>query len=81
MKTMEIISFEKRTFEEIAAKLDFVRAAGGCDFDIDVKCDRTFIDAKSLLGMIGLGVKKNLQVCYGGKNENFENVVAKFAVA
>ena len=22
---------------------DFVRAAGGCDFDIDVKCDRTFI--------------------------------------
>ena len=54
---------------------DFVRAAGGCDFDIDVKCDRT------LLGMIGLGVKKNLQVCYGGKNENFENVVAKFAVA
>ena len=24
---------------------DFVRAAGGCDFDIDVKCDRTFIDA------------------------------------
>lgn len=60
---------------------DFVRAAGGCDFDIDVKCDRTLIDAKSLLGMIGLGVKKNLQVCYGGKNENFENVVAKFAVA
>ena len=36
---------------------DFVRAAGGCDFDIDVKCDRTFIDAKSLLGMIGLGVQ------------------------
>ena len=52
---------------------DFVRAAGGCDFDIDVKCDRTFIDAKSLLGMIGLGVKKNLQVCYGGKNENFSH--------
>ena len=23
MKTMEIISFEKRTFEEIAAKLDY----------------------------------------------------------
>ena len=60
---------------------EFVKAATKCDFDIDVKCDRTFIDAKSLLGMIGLGVKKNLQVCYGGKNENFENVVAKFAVA
>ena len=33
---------------------DFVRAAGDCDFDIDVKYNRTIIDAKSLLGMIGL---------------------------
>ena len=65
----------------VEAAKEFVKAASECDFDIDVKCDRTFIDAKSLLGMIGLGVKKNLQVCYGGKNENFENVVAKFAVA
>lgn len=39
------------------------------------------IDAKSLLGMIGLGVQKDLTVCYGGRNENFENLVAKFAVA
>ena len=60
---------------------DFVRAAGGCDFDIDVKCDRTFIDAKSLLGMIGLGLQNDLQVCYGGKNENFENLVDKFSLA
>ena len=60
---------------------DFVRAAGGCDFDIDVNATEHSLYAKSLLGMIGLGVKKNLQVCYGGKNENFENVVAKFAVA
>ena len=72
---------DKNNISDMDEVKDFVRAAGGCDFDIDVKCDRTFIDAKSLLGMIGLGVKKNLQVCYGGKNENFENVVAKFAVA
>ena len=38
-------------------------------------------EVKDFVRMIGLGVKKNLQVCYGGKNENFENVVAKFAVA
>lgn len=60
---------------------DFVRAAGNCDFDIDVKYNRTLIDAKSLLGMIGLGVEKDLQVCYGGRNESFENLVDKFAVA
>ena len=39
---------------------DFVRAAEDCDFEIDVKYNRTVIDAKSLLGMIGLGVQKNL---------------------
>ena len=60
---------------------DFVRAAGDCDFDIDVKYDRTIIDAKSLLGMIGLGLQNDLQVCYGGKNENFENLVDKFSLA
>ena len=60
---------------------DFVRAAEDCDFEIDVKYNRTMIDAKSLLGMIGLGVQKNLTVCYGGRNENFVNLVAKFAVA
>ena len=60
---------------------DFVRAAGDCDFDIDVKYNRTIIDAKSLLGMIGLGLQNDIQVCYGGKNENFENLVDKFSLA
>ncbi len=60
---------------------DFVRAAGDCDFDIDVKYNRTIIDAKSLLGMMGLGLQNELQVCYGGKNENFENIVDKFSLA
>lgn len=60
---------------------DFVRAAGDCDFDIDVKYNRIIIDAKSLLGMIGLGLQNDLQVCYGGKNENFENLVDKFSLA
>ncbi|MGN0415764.1 MAG: HPr family phosphocarrier protein [Agathobacter sp.] len=60
---------------------DFVQAAGECDFDIDVKYNQTIIDAKSLIGMIGLGIQKNLEVCYGGLNEKFENIVNKFAVA
>ena len=60
---------------------DFVQAAGDCDFDIDVKYNQTIIDAKSLLGMIGLGLQNDLQVCYGGKNENFENLVDKFSLA
>lgn len=60
---------------------DFVQAAENCDFDIDVRYNRTLIDAKSLLGMIGLGIHKDLTVCYGGKNEDFENMIDKFAIA
>ncbi len=60
---------------------EFVRAAGNCDFEIDVRYNQTLIDAKSLMGMIGLGVKKDLLICYGGVDENFENVVDKYAIA
>lgn len=35
---------------------DFVNAAGKCDFEIDVCYSRAVIDAKSLLGMLYLGV-------------------------
>mgnify|MGYP000440016978 FL=1 len=41
---------------------DFVRAAGKCDFDIDVCYNRAVIDAKSLLGMLYLGICKDLVV-------------------
>ena len=71
---------------------DFVRAAGGCDFDIDVYYNRVVIDAKSILGVLSLDLTRVLTVEFSGdneafeeflneKNENFENVVAKFAVA
>lgn len=60
---------------------DFVQAAGECDFDIDVKYNQTMIDAKSLMGMIALGIQKNLEVCYGGLNEQFEKMINKFVVA
>lgn len=59
----------------------FVRAADDCDFAIDVKYYHTVIDAKSLLGMMGLGLRKDLEVCYGGSNERFEKLVAQLAVA
>lgn len=60
---------------------DFVRAAGKCDFDIDVYYNRAVIDAKSLLGMLYLGICKDLVVKYGVQDEKFEHVVNKYAVA
>ncbi len=59
----------------------FVKAAGDCEFEIDARYNRIIIDAKSLLGMIGLGLRRNIEVCYDGSNERFEKLVAKFAVA
>ncbi|MFR4352361.1 MAG: HPr family phosphocarrier protein [Roseburia sp.] len=59
---------------------DFVRAAGKCDFDIDVFYSRAVIDAKSLLGMLYLGLSKDLTVKYGQTDANFENAIRKYAV-
>ena len=60
---------------------DFVYAASKCDFDIDIKCNRMFIDAKSIIGVLGIGLKYDFIVCYGGSNAEFENVIAKLTVA
>lgn len=60
---------------------DFVKAAGKCDFDIDVFYNRAVIDAKSLLGMLYLGICKELIIRYSEQDSNFENIVEKYAVA
>ena len=60
---------------------DFVRAAGDCDFDIDVKYNRFYLDAKSILGIMGIGLKNDCKVCFDGKNKQFQNVLDKFAIA
>lgn len=59
---------------------DFVKAAGGCDFDIDVVYERVVIDAKSILGVLSFGFSKVLTVKYNEQNDDFESVVEKYAV-
>ena len=59
----------------------FVKAAGKCDFDIDVIYNRIVIDAKSILGVLALGVNKDLTIGYHGEDENFENVVSELSIA
>lgn len=60
---------------------EFINAATQCDFDIDVRYKNAFIDAKSILGMLAIGLNNTITVCYGGSNENFENVIRKYAIA
>ncbi len=46
----------------------FVEQMNKCNFDIDVCVDHYVIDAKSILGVIGLGIGKLLRVV--GHTEN-----------
>ncbi len=63
---------------ETAKKL--VSAAVRCPFDIDlVSKGKVFIDAKSILGVLSLGVEEPLELKYEGYDENFESVVAGLA--
>lgn len=58
---------------------EFVKAAGKCDFEIDAMYQRAIVDAKSLLGVLSLGLSKELTIKYWGENPAFENVVKKYA--
>jgi phosphocarrier protein HPr len=60
---------------------EFVKAAGNCDFDVDVSYNRVIIDAKSMLGVLSLDLTRELTVKYGGNNMQFENVLSKYATA
>ena len=59
---------------EEAKKL--VSAAVKCPFDIDIVAKGKFvIDAKSILGVLSLGVEESLELKYEGFDENFEAVI------
>ncbi|SER95222.1 HPr family phosphocarrier protein [Lachnobacterium bovis] len=60
---------------------EFVKAAGKCDFDIDVIYNRIVIDAKSILGVLALGINKDLTIGYHGNDENFESVLSDLSIA
>lgn len=55
---------------------DFVRAAEKCDFDIDISYGHVVVDAKSILGILGLDLTKKLTVSFFGENEAFESYLA-----
>ena len=59
---------------------EFVSVSSKCDFDIDVFYNRVIIDAKSILGVLGLDFNKELTVQYAGHDNNFENIISKYAI-
>jgi phosphotransferase system HPr-like phosphotransfer protein len=59
---------------------EFVEAAGKCDFDINASYGRALVDAKSLLGMLYLGVSKDLTINCSGEDAKFDSIMRKYAV-
>ena len=74
MRTYKI----KLRLEEVK---DFVAAATKCDFDIDIAYNRYVVDAKSIVGVLGLDLTKVLTVTYNGYDPEFENYMKHFAIA
>ncbi len=62
---------EERTIrlKEIQDVHEFVKLADSCDFDINIGYGRISIDAKSIVGVMGLDLGRPLRVDYDGTNE------------
>ncbi|NLL77081.1 MAG: HPr family phosphocarrier protein [Clostridiales bacterium] len=60
---------------------EFVAAASKCDFDIDIAYNRYVVDAKSIVGVLGLDFNQVLTVSYSGYDDDFDQFMKRFAVA
>lgn len=60
---------------------EFVDKASKCDFDIDIFYNHFIVDAKSILGVMGLDFRSTLTLQYYGENAEFESYINSLAVA
>ena len=63
-------------------KYRFVRAASKCGGDVDLHSGVVYIDGKSLLGVLAMGIKREMDVRVSEHaGSSFRNAVKKFVVA
>ncbi|MCR4674294.1 MAG: HPr family phosphocarrier protein [Lachnospiraceae bacterium] len=60
---------------------EFVKIASKFDFDIDLVSGTVYLDAKSLLGVLSMGLKRELNVLTMGDDPEFASKIKKFSVA
>ncbi len=60
---------------------DFVKAAAKCDFDIDISYNSFVVDAKSIVGVLGLDLRRVLTVTCSDYDPDFDMYMKQFAVA
>ena len=60
---------------------EFVRIASAFDYDIDLSSGATDIDAKSLLGVMTMCLRREMNVISQVNDDAFKRLISKFAVA
>ena len=62
---------------------EFVNAAAKCGGDIDLHSGVVYIDGKSLLGVLAMGIKREMHVHMSSTevDPSFAKVIQKFAIA
>lgn len=68
------------TFKNPEEILDFVNTVSKYDFDMDLKKGRIVVDAKSLLGIMHLGINNIIELqVYGDDCEELKQEISKYA--
>lgn len=61
---------EKKIFLKSADEArELVNIATGCDFDVNLRHGRVQIDAKSIVGVLGVDLRHDLVISYDGESE------------
>ena len=60
---------------------DFVSTATKCNYDVDISYNSFIVDAKSIIGVLGLNFNQVLTVFYNGYDEDFEKYLKNFSIA
>ncbi len=72
---------QKIRFSQPEDVREFVDAASKCNFDIDISYGRITVDAKSIMGILGMDLAHALTVKCHGEDQEFRNTLKKWAVA
>ena len=72
----------KIRLENPAEAEEFVKAASQCGGDVDLHSGVVYIDGKSLLGVLAMGIKREMNVTLNNPEDSMlKKAVQKFVVA
>ena len=78
----DVVIMRERKIKMTPSEVEgFVNVASKCDFDIDRSYNHYTVDAKSILGVMGLDFRSILTLHYAGHNDEFEKYINKLALA